>query len=124
MKISRERRQNRSDNTYSALRYQLEACRRRAGLEGMVLTDESGLALATSGAVGSCDEVAARLALVGRKVAAFSGVLFSDRGSWEVSMRRFEIGESELYMCAVGGSPDPRVAEIERSIDGASRILG
>jgi hypothetical protein len=123
MKISDERRRNRSDNAYTALRYQLDACRRRAGLEGMVLTDETGLALALAGEVGSCDEVAARLSLVGRKVPAFAGVLFSDEGSWEVTMRRFSIGESELYMCAIGGSANPRAVEVERSIGGATRIL-
>lgn len=119
-----DRRRNRSDNTYTALRNQLEACRRTAGLEAMVLTDESGLALAGSGDADTCDEAAARLALVGRKIPAFVGVLLSDRGSMSVSMQRFSVGESELYMCAIGGQPDPRAAQIERSINGASRILG
>lgn len=121
---TRDRRRHRSENTYTALRHQLESCRRTAGLDGMVLTDESGLPLAASGDEGSCDEVAARLALVGRKVPAFVGVLLSDRGSLAVSMQRFNVGESELYMCAIGGHPDPRAAQIERSINGASRILG
>lgn len=102
---------------------QLDACRHRARLEGMVLTDDSGLPLASSGSTDSCDEVAARLALVGRKVPAFVGVLFSDRESWAVSMRRFKVGPHELFMCAIGGDADPRAVEIERSIGGASRIL-
>ena len=119
-----DRRRNRSENTYTALRNQLEACCKTAGLKGMVLTDESGLALAASGDVESCDEAAARLALIGRKVPAFVGVLLSDTGTLSVSMQRFNVGESELYMCAIGGHPDPRAAQIERSINGATRILG
>lgn len=118
-----ERRSKRSDNTSQALRYQLEACRREAGLEGMVLADEEGLALAASGDADHCDEIAARLALVGARVADFAGVLLSAEGAWQVSMRRFAIDGSELYMCAIGGDAEPRAAQIDRSIGGCSRIL-
>lgn len=123
MKLPQDRRRNRSDNTYQALRHQLEACRQRAGLEGMVLTDDSGLPLASAGQTDACDEVAARLAMVGRKVPSFVGVLFSNQESWAVTMRRFTIGAIELFMCAIGGDADPRAVEVERSIGGASRIL-
>ncbi len=89
----------------------------------MVITDDSGLPLAASGDVGSCDEVAARLALVGRKVPEFHGVMFSDSASFSVSMRRFQVGNSELFMCAIGGNVAPRNSQISRSILGAQRIL-
>ncbi len=123
MQTTKERRTCRSENTTRALSFQLEACRREASLEGMVITDDSGMPLAISGDVGSCDEVAARLALVGRKVPEFHGVMFSDVSSYSVSMRRFEVGGSELYMCAIGGYLAPRNNQMNRSILGAQRIL-
>ncbi len=118
-----ERRNRRSNNTTRALGFQLEACRRAAKLEGMVIADETGVPLATSGDLRSCDEVAARLAIVGRKVPEFHGVMFSDEASYSVSMKRFHIGDDELYMCAIGGHLALRTSEVNRSIGGAVRIL-
>jgi hypothetical protein len=124
MQLDVERRKRRSDHLNRALEYQLEACREDAGLEAMLLTDDEGLAVAASGEAGACDELAARLALIGRKVPEFVGILFSAEGSREVSMQRFAIDGAELYMCAVGGGPDPRARQIRRSIGGCARILG
>lgn len=89
----------------------------------MILADSSGLCMAASGDPGSCEEVAARIAQVGAKVDTFDGVMFSASGSWDVSMRRFDACDSELYVCAIGGNPDHRDAELDRTIDGARRIL-
>ena len=118
-----ERRIRRSNNTTRALSYQLEAARRAAGLEGMVIADDEGTMLAASGDLRSCDEVAARLAIVGRKVPEFHGVMFSDDASYSVSMKRFLIEDNELYMCAIGGHLAPRHSQMARSINGAHRIL-
>lgn len=119
----RDRRKRRSDLASVALSYQLEECCRTAQLEAMVLSDEAGLCLAQSGDPGSCEEIAARLPMVGRRVPEFDGVLFSPVRGFAVRMRRFVIGASELYMCAIGGRPDLRDREIDRSIAGALRIL-
>lgn len=89
----------------------------------MVLADDCGLALAASGDAEGCDEVAARLAVIGRKVGEFAGVLFSGEGAWQVSMRRFAVAGSELYMCAIGAGVGPRDTPIEASIGGCARIL-
>jgi hypothetical protein len=119
----RDRRKRRSDLATVALAYQLEECCRNAQLEGMVLSDEAGLCIALSGDPDSCEEIAARMPMVGRRVTDFDGVLFSPARGFAVRMRRFMIGASELYMCAIGGRPDQRDRQIERSIEGATRIL-
>jgi hypothetical protein len=89
----------------------------------MVLSDEHGMCLASSGNPASCEEVAARLPLVGRRVRDFDGVLFSAERGFAVKMRRFTVGEVELYVCAIGGRPDLRDRQVARSITGVSRIL-
>lgn len=119
----RERRRRRSINTTQALCYQLDACRRSAGLQGMVLSDEDGVCLAAAGDTDACDEVAARMPLVGRKVPTFDGVLFSAESNWSVTMRRFEMFGADLYMCAIGGDEITRDHQVDQSIDGAERIL-
>jgi hypothetical protein len=121
--MKRERRMRRSDITTVALAYQLDECRRAAQLEAMVLSDEVGVCLALSGDPYSCEEVAARLPLVGRRVRDFDGVLFSPERGFAVRMRRFQIGDSDLYVCAIGGRPDQRDRQIMRSITGVTRIL-
>ena len=118
-----ERRRRRSDNTTRALSYQLEACRTEARLEGMVLSDEEGVCMARSGDGGTCDEVAARLPLIGRKTEAFEGVLLSAGRGWEVAVRRFRVEGGELYLAAIGGRPSEREAQLGRSEAGVSRIL-
>ncbi len=119
----RERRKRRSENTTKALKYQLDACRRQAALEGMVLSDESGVCLAQSGNAESCDEVAARLPLMGSKVRNFEGVLYSADRGWEVRMRRFRVFGAELYVAAIGGNANHRRSQLAHSIGGLSRIL-
>src|SRR5262245_50820945 len=72
--MSSERRRRRSKDPLQALHLQLDACRRAAALDGMVLSDEDGLLLAATGDRDACDEVAARLPLIGRRSPAFEGV--------------------------------------------------
>ena len=91
MRIVRERRQRRSDNTTLALHYQLEACRQAARLDGLVLSDEDGFCLAASGDPQACHEVAARLPFIGRKVREFEGVLLGTEGGWRIRMQRFGV---------------------------------
>lgn len=118
-----DRRKRRSNNTTRALRYQLDMCRRASMLEGMVLSDEHGICLAQSGNVAACDEVAARLPLMGQKVRDFAGVMYSAERRYQVRMRRFHVGQGELYVCAIGGRSDQRDRQVLRSITGVSRIL-
>jgi len=118
-----ERRILRSENTTEALCLQLDACRRAAALTGMVLADEEGITLATSGDPQACGEVAAQLPLIGQKTPTFDGVLYSAEAGWEVGMKRFRAADTELYLCAIGGLREPRSQQIQHSIGGVSRIL-
>lgn len=120
---TKERRRRRSHNTTRALRYQLDACRSAASLEGMVLSDEDGVCLAAAGDGRACDEVAAQLPLLGRKVRSFEGVLLSAERGWEITMRRVRFADSFLYLAVIGGPPERRDSELRRSESGVLRIL-
>jgi hypothetical protein len=117
-----ERRHNRSANTTRALCHQLHASLEKADLTGFVLTDDGGVCLAAAGDSDACDEIAAHLPLMGRKVGEFEGVLYGPAVQWDVQMRRFEVEGTNLYLCAIGES-DARNDQMMRSIDGVARIL-
>jgi hypothetical protein len=123
MRAPPDRRHRRSHDPIEALTLQLEACRRAAGLDGMVLSDADGLCLAAAGDRAACDEIAAQLPLIGQKIAAFEGVLLSDGAGWAVGVRRFAAASGELYLAAIGGSSIERDRELGRGLDGAARIL-
>jgi len=117
-----ERRQNRSENTTRALFLQLDASLQNADLEGMILADEDGVCLATAGDAPACDEIAAQLPIMGRKVNQFEGVLFGPAMRWEIQMKRLNVEGSDLYLCAVGESA-ARNDQLQQSMNGVARIL-
>ncbi len=118
-----ERRRRRADNTTEALKFQLEACCDDGRIEAMVVADGDGLPLASSGDTFACDEVAARMVLVGPRIKEFSGTLLGAGHAWQVQMRKVEIEGSELLVCAVGGTAEARARQIARGTEGALRIL-
>ncbi len=117
-----ERRHNRSANTTRALCFQLSASLKRAELEGFVLTDEGGVCIAAAGDSHACDEIAAHLPLMGRKVDEFEGVLYGPGAQWDVQMQSFQVEGTQLYLCAIGES-GKRQAQLAQSVTGVSRIL-
>ena len=117
-----ERRQNRSANTTRALCFQLNASLRRADLTGMILADEEGVCLATAGDDHACDEIAAHLPMMGRKVNRFEGVLFGPEAQWDIHMKRFTVEGTNLYLCAIGEG-EARNDQLDQSMNGVSRIL-
>jgi hypothetical protein len=119
-----ERRRNRSENSSEALLLQLEACCRDSDVEAMVIADDEGLPLASTGAPYACDEIAARTAVAGRRVAEFQGTLLGHAQAWDVQMKRISVAGSDLLVCAVGGSAAMRQRQIDRSAAGCARILG
>lgn len=121
-KIPRDKRQLRSDNTTLALHYQLEHSRAAARLEGMVLSDQDGFCLASSGDPEACQEVAARLPIIGRKVAEFEGILFSAETGWQIRMETIHVAGTDLYLCAIGNQPEAERV-MSRSEFGVRRIL-
>jgi hypothetical protein len=118
-----ERRRRRANTTTQALRYQLAACCEDGRMEAMVVADGDGLPLASSGDTYACDEVAARMVLVGTRIKEFNGVLLGPGHRWDVQMVKLDIDGSELLVCAVGGTAEQRKRQITRGAEGALRIL-
>jgi hypothetical protein len=119
----KERRHRRAKTTTEALRYQLAACCEDGRIQAMVVADGDGLPLASSGDTFACDEVAARMVLVGPRIKAFDGVLLGAGHKWDVQMVKVAVDGSELLVCAVGGSAEARKRQIQRGAEGAVRIL-
>ncbi|HEY5934427.1 MAG TPA: hypothetical protein VIU61_07330 [Kofleriaceae bacterium] len=106
-----------------ALKYQLAACCEDGRIEAMVVADGDGLPLASSGDTYACDEVAARMVLVGARIKEFNGTLLGVGHRWDVQMVKVDVEGSELLVCAVGGTADARRRQITRGAEGAVRIL-
>jgi hypothetical protein len=123
MSYMNERRRHRSSSPSEALHLQLDACCQDGQVEAMVIADEEGLPLASYGNAEACDEIAARSAQVGRRVAEFSGTLLGSGQKWDLQMKRISVPGGELLVCAVGGSAAMRQRQVERSAAGAARIL-
>jgi hypothetical protein len=118
-----ERRRRRANTATQALRYQLAACCEDGRMEAMVVADGDGLPLASSGDTYACDEVAARIVLVGTRIKEFNGTLLGQGQRWDVQMMKVEVDGSELLVCAVGGTAEARKRQIVRGAEGALRIL-
>ncbi len=121
--MRKERRIHRAQSATLALKYQLERCCQEGSMEAMVIADSDGLPLAASGDTYACDEVAARMVLVGPRISSFDGTLLGDNKQWDVEMTKVRIDGSELLVCAVGGTAAARKKQIARSAAGALRIL-
>jgi hypothetical protein len=118
-----DRRRRRSLKPVEALRLQLAAARKAAGIDSLVLADEAGLCIAAVGAGWPHEEIAAYAAMVGTKVENFEGNLYSTERCWNVRIRRFRAEGADLLLCAVGGGGEPRAQGLQRSISGVTRIL-
>lgn len=121
--LIQERRRRRANTAVQALEYQLAQCCEDGRIEAMVVADGDGLPLASSGDTYACDEVAARMVLVGPRIKEFSGTLLGSGSAWQVQMLKVEIEGSELLVCAVGGTAEARKRQITRGAEGALRIL-
>jgi hypothetical protein len=119
-----ERRRRRATTITEALRYQLDACRADTKIQAMVVADGDGLPLAASGDRYACDEVAARIVLVGSRIRSFDGTLLGDGQRWDVQMTKVSVDGGDLLVCAVGGTATQRARQIARGAAGAVRILG
>jgi hypothetical protein len=121
--MRKERRRRRATSTTLALTYQLDDCCRDGAIDAMVVADRDGLPLAAAGNAYACDEVAARMVLVGPRIRAFDGTLLGGGQRWDVQMTTVSVDGSELLVCAVGGSAAQRKRQITRGAAGALRIL-
>jgi hypothetical protein len=118
-----ERRKRRAQTTAQALEYQLTQCCEDGRIEAMVVADVDGLPLASSGDAYTCDEVAARIVLMGRRTEEFSGTVLGVGRAWQVQMTKVLLDGYELLVCAVGGTAEARERQIARGAEGALRIL-
>ena len=115
-----ERRQRRSRERETALRYQLEHTKDRGGLEVLVLVDRDGLLLAGAGEDALCEELGAVAPLMGR---APMGMKLPPllRGG-EVAIRPLSLHGQELFLASVGGGV-ARDALLHHSLSGVHRIM-
>jgi len=120
---AQERRRHRGATITQSLRFQLAACCEDGRIDAMVVADGNGLTLAASGDPYACDEVAARMVLVGPRIQEFNGVLLGPGHRWDVQMKKIDFEGEELLVCAVGGTADARQRQIARGAEGAVRIL-
>jgi hypothetical protein len=123
MSYMNERRRQRSSSPSEALHLQLDACCQDGQVEAMVIADDEGFALASYGNAEACEEIAARSAQVGRRVAEFSGTLLGYAQKWDLQLKRITVPGGDLLVCAVGGSAATRQRQVDRSAAGAARIL-
>jgi hypothetical protein len=110
-----ERRARRSDDTMTALHYQLAFARHEGGFEALVLADSSGCLVAGAGAWPTCEMLAAYAPLFAHPGAP------SDAGQMEV--QKLLIDGSEVLLCARGGGTS-RSPSMARAAAGCRRILG
>ncbi len=120
---SSERRQRRSAYLSQALKFQLAACCTDGDISAMVIADSDGILLASSGDGSACEEVAARMAVLGCRINEFSGTLLGPGEKWDVQMSKLRVEDCDLLVCAVGGSAEQRQRQISRGAEGAQRIL-
>jgi hypothetical protein len=118
--ILEDRRTRRSTDRFLALRYQLEHTREKGGLEVLVLSDDDGLVIASSGDAAICAELGAIAPLVSKSVLGMPMPPLL-RGA-ELAIRPVAIYGQQLYLAAVGGNV-ARDAHLTTSRQGVQRIL-
>ena len=120
MWMLQERRQQRTTERDSALRYQLEHSRARGGLEALVLADQQGMIVASAGDAAVCEEVGAIAPLMTRSVMGMPLPPLLRGG--EVVVRPMRLYGQDLYLACVGGGV-ARDALMSHSVSGVQRIL-
>lgn len=119
-----ERRRRRSDDLVTALHYQLSHTRAQAGLEAVVLVDDTGCLVAGAGAWPICEELAAFAPLLADPRAATGNAVGTRLAAIgpQVFVRQLALDGCEALLC--GRSADPASADlIARAADGCRRIL-
>lgn len=121
--LKRERRRHRSADTITALHYQLNAVRREAALDAVVLVDESGCLVAGAGAWPVCEELAAYTPLLGDTPRARTVVSARIAAiSAQAERLSFDVDGQPVYLCGRGGTTK-RTSALSRAAEGVRRIL-
>lgn len=117
-----ERRLQRSGNPTVALRYQMDVSLAQSSVTALVVADESGMVLATTGESVLAEEVAGYLAI--RRQKAFEGKVRAAGRAWEVVMHRMLVDGVGVLIAAIGGSKHERDVALAELATGTRRILG
>ena len=119
-----DRRRRRSDDPITALHYQLSHTRAEAGLDTVVLVDDSGCLVAGAGAWPACEELAAYAPLLANRAAIGSAAVGSRIAALEaeIEVHALEIDGAPVVLCGRGGGASRR-GSIARAADGCRRIL-
>jgi len=113
-----DRRQARSENTQVALTRLLEAARRSAALDALVLGDELGLLVAGAGAAELCDELAAVAPLFGSPNTTLpANLAVLGRGT---EVRRLAVEGSQMFISGRGAGLELALGGVA---SGCQRIL-
>ncbi len=121
-----ERRRRRSDDPITALHYQLAHTRLEAGLDAVVLVDDSGCLVAGAGAWPLCEELAAFAPLLADRRAVGSAAVGSRLAAIEpeVFVRSLSLDGVDALLCGRGRAGDGTRPElIARAAAGCQRIL-
>jgi hypothetical protein len=111
----RERRTRRSDDTMTALHYQLAFARHQGEFDALVLADSAGCVVAGAGAWATCELLAAYAPILARDESSAPPVN-------DVEVHTFMVDGGEVMLCARGGGT-ARVASMDRAASGCKRIL-
>lgn len=119
-----DRRRRRSEDPITALHYQLSHTRAEAGLDAVVLVDDSGCLVAGAGAWPACEELAAYAPLLANRAAIASAAVGSRIAALEaeIEVHTLTIDGAEAVLCGKGGDPSRR-GSIARAAAGCRRIL-
>ena len=115
-----ERRCLRSEDTRTALAYQLAFSAVQSGMEGLVLSDGLGLLLASSPSTRRPEEIAA----CGPLAMNPDEPLGPELGSRDdVTVQCFDFDGSRLFLVGLGGMVSHRAMALVRAMRGVCRIL-
>jgi hypothetical protein len=129
--MTRERRRNRSKFPATALQLQLRHCVKLFGVDSMSLGDNRGLVVASSDSSEASEVLAAFAPLIhgqrkatqrGKVLASFKGFLPKEAPQ-KVSVRRFEVGGEDMFLCALGERGINKDLAVRRGLRGVRRIL-
>jgi hypothetical protein len=116
-----ERRCLRSDDTRTALAYQLAFSAVESGMDALVLADDQGLLVASSPSTRRPEEIAAYGPLVLEPELLQPDCELAQRD--DVSVQCFEHDGARLFLVGLGGVVAHRSMALMRAMRGVSRIL-
>jgi hypothetical protein len=122
-KLQTNRRINRSCDVQTALSFQLSATAERAEFTSIVLADENGLVMASSGNPDVCEHMAALSPILSAKMRLWHGELETNRGKVQMSVAPLRVEGNLLYLAAAEGRKSYITKELFFGGRGVTRIL-